>query len=92
MSGKKTEPASEEGGFDFGEEFDDIEIRPMTEEEYAAANLAHEAFLERERAEREELARGFEEELDALIETIKPGEPPNAAEAAQADPPGWPDL
>lgn len=89
---KPTEQTNETAGFDFGEEFDDIEIRPMTDEEYAAANLAHEAYLERESAEREELARGLEEELDALIETIKQGDPPNAAEAAQADPPGWPDL
>ena len=92
MSGKATEQINEAEGFDFGEEFDDIEVRPMTDEEYTAANLAHEAFLERERAEHEELGRSLEEELDALIETIKQGDPPNAADAAQADPPGWPDL
>ena len=91
MSGKPTDK-NERTDFDFGEEFDEIEVRPMSAEEYEAAELEHEAFLTRERAEHEELAHGLEEELDALIETIKRGEPQSSAEAARPDPPGWPDL
>ena len=91
MSGQPSDK-NELADFDFAEEFDEIEVRPMTEEDYEAAELEHEAFLARERAEREELALSFEEELDVLIETIKRGEPQSTAEAAQPDPPGWPDL
>ena len=91
MSGNPPDK-NERTDFDFGEEFDEIEVRPMSADEYEAAELEHEAFLSRERAEHEELARDLEEELDALIETIKRGEPQNADEAAQPDPLGWPDL
>jgi hypothetical protein len=55
----------------FEAEFDEIEIGRLTEAEYELANLRHEMFLEKERAERETLDREFEEELEQLLETIR---------------------
>lgn len=69
-------------------DFSEIEIGRLTEAEYELANLRHELFLERERAERETLDREFEEELDQLLKTIRPGD----AETASSDPPDWPGL
>lgn len=55
----------------FEAEFSEIEIGRLTEAEYELANLRHEMFLEKERAERERLEREFEEELEQLLETIR---------------------
>lgn len=77
--------------FAFDEEFDEIELRPMTAAEYEVANQQHEAWLAREQAERAELALSLEEELDALIATLERGEPAESENAAP-DPANWPDL
>lgn len=55
----------------FEAEFNEIEIGRLTEAEYELANLRHEIFLEKERAEREMLNREFEEELEQLLKTIR---------------------
>jgi hypothetical protein len=55
----------------FEAEFDEIEIGRLTEAEYELANLRHEMFLEKERAEQEMLDREFEEELEQLLKTIR---------------------
>lgn len=74
------------------DEFDEYELKSMTVEEKAALELADTAWLARERAEQNELILSLEEALAALLETMRPGEPLQQAEAAQPDPPGWPDL
>jgi len=75
-----------------GNNFNDEELPPLSDEEQREMNLRSEIFLEQERAEREALAEQFEEELDALFATIKPGERRTDEEKAGNDPPGWPDL
>jgi len=77
---------------DAGNDFSDEELPPLSDEEQREMNLRSELFLEQERAEREALAEQFEEELDALFATIKPGDRRADAEKAGDDPPGWPDL
>lgn len=77
-------------GWDFADEF--VERSHITQEEAEALALADEAWLARERAEHEALALSLEEELDALLETMKRGDPPSATESTQTDPPGWPNL
>ena len=72
----------------FEADFSEIEIGRLTQAEYEFANLRHELFLEKERAERETLDREFEEELGQLLKTISAGD----AEIATTDPPGWPGL
>jgi hypothetical protein len=69
-------------------EYNDVEIGRLTEAEYELANLEHELFLERERADRERFDRDFELELDQLIKTIRPDEDKNSAD----DPSGWPEF
>jgi hypothetical protein len=54
----------------FEADFNEIEIGRLTEAEYELANLRHEMFLEKERAEREMLDREFEAELEQLLKTI----------------------
>lgn len=75
-----------------GNDFSDEELPPLSDEEQREMNLRSEIFLEQERAEREALAEQFEEELDALFATIKPGDRKTDEEKAGDDPPGWPDL
>ena len=75
-----------------GNDFNDEELSPLSDEEQREMNLRSEIFLEQERAEREALAEQFEEELDALFATIKPGERISEEEKAGDNPPGWPDL
>lgn len=75
-----------------GNDFNDEELPPLSDEEQREMNLRSEIFLEQERAEREALAEQFEEELDALFATIKPGERRTDEEKTGNDPPGWPDL
>jgi hypothetical protein len=55
-------------------DYTEIEIGQLNDAEYEMANLRHEMFLEKERAERETLDREFEEELDQLFATIKAGD------------------
>jgi hypothetical protein len=81
---------AEVGDNDVG--FGDEELPPMSEEEMRESNLRSEIFLEQERAEREALAEQFEEELDALFATIKPGEADPEEDDGGDDPLGWPDL
>ncbi len=69
-------------------DFDEIEIGRLTEAEYELANLRHEIFLKKERAELEMLDRGFEEELEQLLKTIRADD----GQAVASDPPGWPGL
>jgi hypothetical protein len=73
-------------------DFSNEELPPMSEEEVRESNLRSEIFLEQERAEREALAEQFEEELDALFATIKPGEADPEDDEGGDVPPGWPDL
>jgi hypothetical protein len=73
-------------------DFGDEELSPMSDEEVRESNLRSEIFLEQERAEREALAEQFEEELDALFATIKPGEADPEEDEGGDVPPGWPDL
>ena len=73
---------------DFEADFSEIEIGRLTQAEYEFANLQHELFLEKERADQETLDREFEEELGQLLKTISAGD----AETATSDPPGWPGL
>jgi len=75
-----------------GNDFNGEELPPLSDEEQREMNLRSEIFSEQERAEREALAEQFEEELDALFATIKPGERRTDEENAGNDPPGWPDL
>jgi hypothetical protein len=55
-------------------DFTEIEIGRLTDAEYEIANLRHEMFIEKERAEREALDREFQEELEQLLKTIKAGD------------------
>lgn len=55
-------------------DYTEIEIGQLNDAEYEMANLRHEAFLEKERAEREALDQEFEEELKQLFATIKAGD------------------
>lgn len=71
---------------DYEADFMEIEIGRLTEAEYELANLRHEQFLERERAERERLDCEFEAELESLWKTIGA----DGKEAPASDPPGWP--
>lgn len=73
-------------------DFSDEELPPTSEEEMREINLRSAIFLEQERAEQEALAEQFEEELDALFATIKPGEADPEEEKDGDDPPGWPDF
>jgi hypothetical protein len=59
---------------EFEPEFTEIEIGRLTDAEYETANLRHEMFLEKERAEREALDREFEEVLEQLFKTIRAGD------------------
>ena len=77
---------------DAGNDFSEEELPPLSDEELREANRRSEIFLEQERAEREVLAEQFEEELDALFATIKPGDRKPEEEKGGNDPPGWPDL
>ena len=69
---------------DFEADFSEIEIGRLTQAEYEFANLQHELFLEKERAERETLDREFEEELGQLMKTIRTED----VKTAKSDPPG----
>jgi hypothetical protein len=73
-------------------DFGDEELPPTTEEEMREVNLRSEILLELERAEQEALAEQFEEEIDALFATIKPGEADPKEKKEGDDPPGWPDF
>ena len=55
-------------------DFTEIEIGRLTDAEYEMANLRHEMFLKKERAERETLDREFEQELEQLLKTIRAGD------------------
>lgn len=83
-------PLADVGDNDVG--FGDEKLPPMSEEDLRESNLRSEIFLEQEHAEREALAEQFEEELDALFDTIKPGEADPEEDEGGDDPPGWPDL
>lgn len=72
----------------FKTDFNDIEIGRLTQAEYEFANLQHELFLEKERAERETLDREFEEELGQLLKTIRAVD----TDTNTIDPSGWPGL
>jgi hypothetical protein len=74
------------------DDFSEEELPPLSEEELRETNRRSDIFLEQERAEREALAEQFEEELDALFATIKPGDRKPEEEKGGNDPPGWPDL
>lgn len=74
------------------DELDERERQALTPLEVAVLSRADAGWLARERLEHEVLVLSWEEELDALLETLKRGEPSNVTEAAQADPPGWPNL
>lgn len=71
---------------DYEADFTEVEIGRLTEAEYELANLRHEQFLERERAERERLDREFEEELESLWKTIGA----DGKDAPPNGPLGWP--
>ena len=73
---------------DFEADFSEIEIGWLTQAEYEFANLRHELFLEKERAELEMLDREFEEELGQLMKIIRTED----VKTAKSDPPGWPGL
>lgn len=72
----------------FEADFSEVEIGRLTQAEYEFANLRHELFLEKERADREMLDQEFDEELGQLLMTISAGD----AKTATSDPPGWPGL
>lgn len=77
---------------EFAPDYSEDEIGRLTEIEYETANLLHEIAQEREHAEQAELVRSFEEELERLFATIKPGEPDADGESVPVNPPGWPAL
>ena len=77
---------------DYEAGFSDEDLPPASEEEMREINLRSEIFLEQERAEQEAFAEQFEEELDALFATIKPGEADPEQEKDEDYPPGWPDF
>ncbi|MEP7342648.1 MAG: hypothetical protein ABI977_33275 [Acidobacteriota bacterium] len=77
---------------DYDTNFSDEELPPTPEEEMREINLRSAIFLEQERAEQEAIAEEFEEELDALFATIKPGEVDPEEEKDGDDPSGWPDF
>jgi len=78
---------------DDGEPPDDLDVaegcRRSDVEELLAINWQLILRIEREQEEQRELAREFEEELDALFALIHS---PDSAPDESPDPPGWPNL
>ena len=78
---------------DDGEPPDDLDVaeayRRSDVEELLAINWRLILRIEREHKEQRELAREFEEELDALFALIHS---PDSAPDESPAPPGWPDL
>jgi hypothetical protein len=75
---------------DLPDEMDAAEAyRRSDAEELLAINWRLILQIERQYQEQQELAREFDEELDALFALIHTPEP---AEDGLPDPPGWPDL